>query len=125
MLRDRENLLSRLKREGRSSDLVVADLIKFHEVVKPGDSVLIMRPDYAAQGVYSGATEGRFNLREQFVDLEGAVVVAPNVFDLFSYREVAEFLSSLPLERDTHSVELGNRDFLVFKVPAPTEAERS
>lgn len=93
------------------------DLTRFHEGVKPGDEVLILKPDRAVHGRFTGLTPGRFHFGEQCIDLAEAVDIPPTVLAVPSDPQATlNFLHSVAEgKREDRTFNLGHHDFVVVR----------
>ena len=94
---------------------VLERLHDFNAFVKSGDSIVIIREEYLAIGVFGGTTEGRFNYEEVHIDLQDAAVFPVNILGA-KPRDVFRLLSMLDFETKDIEVDLGKTNFLVYRV---------
>lgn len=98
--------------------VIEGDLRVFHAFVKPGDQIVVMRSNYLAVGRFAGTTEDHFNLEEQCIDLSEAAQFP--LVDLVEANpgDVASLLTMVGWEPGDITIEIGHKDFIVFRYSA-------
>ena len=94
---------------------VVERLEDLNGLVRVGDPIVIIREEYLAVGKFGGTTEGCFNFSEHHIDLREAAVFPVNVTGA-NPRGIAGLLSMVDWETGDIEVDLGNGDFLIYRI---------